>query len=182
MRYGPVFIKDKFGRDVELRNAEVSDSAEMIKYLKTICGETPYVIRDPDEINLTLEQEQKILQNKIDSEDELLLVALVEDKHVGNCSLMSFGDLRRYRHRCSVAIALYQEYCGLGIGRQMMDTVLRAAKDLGYEQAELEVNSSNANAIALYESMGFVKYGTYPDSDKFADGTYGDSYWMMKKL
>ncbi len=182
MRYGPVFIKDKIGRDVELRNAEVSDSAEMIKYLKTICGETPYVIRDPDEINLTLEQEQKILQNKIDSGDELLLVALVEGKHVGNCSLMSFGDLRRYRHRCSVAIALYQEYCGLGIGRQMMDTVLRAAKDLGYEQAELEVNSSNANAIALYESMGFVKYGTYPDSDKFADGTYGDSFWMMKKL
>ena len=147
MRYGPVFIKDKFGRDVELRNAEVSDSAEMIKYLKTICGETPYVIRDPDEINLTLEQEQKILQNKIDSEDELLLVALVEDKHVGNCSLMSFGDLRRYRHRCSVAIALYQEYCGLGIGRQMMDTVLRAAKDLGYEQAELEVNRHHLEIV-----------------------------------
>ena len=125
MRYGPVFINDKFGRDVELRNAEVSDAAEMIKYLKTICGETPYVIIDPDEINLTLEQEQNILQNKVDSDDELLLVALVEGKHVGNCSLMSFGDLRRYRHRCSVAIALYQEYCGLGIGRQMMDTVLR---------------------------------------------------------
>ena len=182
MRYGPVFVKDKFGCDVELRNAEVSDAAEMIEYLKTICGETPYVIRDPDEINLTLEQEESILQNKIDSEDELLLIALAEGKHVGNCSLMSFGDLRRYRHRCSVAIALYQEYCGLGIGRKMLETVLKVAKELGYEQAELEVNTANENAIALYESVGFVKYGTYPDSDKFSDGTYGDSYWMMKKL
>lgn len=40
----------------------------------------------------------------------------------------------------------------------------------------------NAKAIAMYEKLGFKKYGTFPDSMKYVDGSYMDSYWMMKKL
>ncbi len=81
-----------------------------------------------------------------------------------------------------VAIALYQEYCGAGIGRIMMETVLEEARKYGYEQAELEVIAGNKPAIALYESLGFRKYGGFPDNMKYADGTYTDAWWMMKKL
>ena len=48
----------------------------------------------------------------MDSDRELMLVAVIAGKHIGNCSLMGSGEYRRYQHRCSVAIALYQEYCG----------------------------------------------------------------------
>lgn len=34
----------------------------------------------------------------------------------------------------------------------MMETVLKAAKEIGFEQAELEVISDNQNAITLYEN------------------------------
>ena len=50
------------------------------------------------------------------------------------------------------------------------------------EQAELEVIADNKNAIALYEALGFVKYGQFPNNMKYADGTYADAIWMMKKL
>ncbi len=30
--------------------------------------------------------------------------------------------------------------------------------------------------------MVFEKYGTFPDNMKYADGSYMDAYWMMKKL
>ena len=83
-------------------------------------GEPPYLIREPEEISLTEEQEQEFIQSKIDAERELLLVAILDGNHVGNCSLMSVGGFRRYRHRCEVAIALYQEYCGRGIGKIML--------------------------------------------------------------
>ena len=33
-----------------------------------------------------------------------------------------------------------------------------------------------------YEKLGFEKHGTFPDNMKFADGSYMDAYWMMKKL
>ena len=64
----------------------------------------------------------------------------------------------------------------------MLQIVLDLAKNVGYEQAELEVMAENKDAIYLYEKLGFEKYGTFPDNMKFADGSYMDAYWMMKKL
>lgn len=182
MRFEEKSYLDKNGNEFILRNAELSDASNLIKYLKVIAEETPYLIREPEEVSLTEEQEQRFLQSKIDAERELMLVAIADGKHVGNCSLMSVGDFSRYRHRCDVAIALYQEYCGKGIGKVMLETILETAKKLGYEQAELEVIAGNEPAIALYEKLGFVKYGTFPDNMKYKDGNYVDAYWMMKKL
>ena len=64
----------------------------------------------------------------------------------------------------------------------MLETILDVAKKKGYEQAELEVIADNGKALALYEKLGFKKYGTFPDAMKYKDGSYVDAYWMMKKL
>ncbi len=64
----------------------------------------------------------------------------------------------------------------------MMEEALFAARNMGYEQAELEVAASNLRAIRLYESLGFQKYGTFPNNMKYKDGAYEDADWMMKKL
>ncbi len=178
----PTIIKDKLGREVLLRTAKTEDASDLIKYLKTTSGETPFLIREPDEITITLKKEESFIQDKIDSERELMLLAYVDGKHVGNCSLMSLATYKRYQHRCEVAIALYKEYWGLGIGKAMLQTVLNVATSLGYEQAELEVVAENESAISLYEKLGFKKYGTFPDNMKYPDGSYRDAYWMMKKL
>ena len=37
-------------------------------------------------------------------------------------------------------------------------------------------------AIHLYKSLGFEIYGMLPHNMKYADGTYADTYWMMKRL
>lgn len=182
MRFGPIEVKDKIGRTIILRNAEASDSENLITYMKTTSAETPFLIREPDEFRMTLEQEEAFINERIDSERELMLIATINGEHIGNCSLMSIGVYRRYYHRCAIAIALYQKYCGAGIGKIMLETVLSVAKELGYEQAELEVVRDNDNAIALYRKLGFNEYGTFPDNMKFANGTYADAVWMMKKL
>ena len=64
----------------------------------------------------------------------------------------------------------------------MLNTIFKVAKETGYEQAELEVIADNKNAIELYKKLGFEEYGRFPDNMKYADGTYVDAYWMMKKL
>ena len=175
-------IKDKQDREIILRSAEEKDAEFLLDFLKITAAETPFLLREPDEITLSIEQEQDFIKAKKDSENEILLIAEIQGKHIGNCSLMSVGGFRRYRHRCEVAIALYQEYCGLGIGKAMLEMLLDIAKQVGYEQAELEVIANNKSAIALYENLGFQKYGTFPNNMKYADGSYGDAYWMMKKL
>lgn len=182
MKCAPLKITDKTGHEVTLRNAETDDAEELIRYLKSTALETPYLIREPDEVTLSPGQERDFIRRIQDSDRELMLVAIVDGKHAGTCSLMGIGEYKRYRHRCSIAIALYQEYCGRGIGKMMLKTVLGIAKENGYEQAELEVVADNKKAIALYESLGFEEYGRFPDNMKYGDGNYADACWMMKKL
>ena len=52
MLFAEKSIKDKLGRTVILRNARPEDSADLIRYLKTTSAETPYLIREPDEITM----------------------------------------------------------------------------------------------------------------------------------
>lgn len=182
MYINTMIIKDKKDREIILRTAEENDAEKLIDYLKITAAETPFLIREPDEITLSIKQEQDFIRTKKDSENELLLIAEIGGRHIGNCSLMSIGGYKRYRHRCDIAIALYKEYCGLGIGKAMLETVLDIAEKAGYEQAELEVIADNKPAIALYEKLGFKIYGTFPDNMKYEDGSYVDAYWMMKKL
>ena len=182
MTYAEKSIKLKNNISCQLRNARISDADDLIKYLKITAKETPYLVREPEEITITKEQEEAFIQKIIDKEKEVMLIATLDGKHIGNCTLMSSGNFKRFSHRCSVAIALYQEYCGKGIGRVMLQTILEVAKNCGYEQAELEVVTTNEPAIGLYQSLGFVIHGTFPHNMKYKDGTYADTYWMMKTL
>ena len=73
MRFDTLEVKDKTGQTIVLRNAEESDAEEsdaedLIKYLRITTGETPFLIREPDEVKLTLEQEKHFITSCIDSE------------------------------------------------------------------------------------------------------------------
>lgn len=169
------------GKELILRNPEESDAERLLSYLKITSRETPYLIREPEEITLTLEEEKEFIKGQNNSEYNLLLIGLLNGEHVGNCSLMRM-DLKRYQHRAVMAIALYQKYTGLGIGRIMIEKIFSIAKAQGIEQIELEVAASNQKAVALYKKLGFETFGTFPDNMKYKDGTYEAAHWMMKKL
>ncbi|TDJ30946.1 MAG: ribosomal-protein-alanine N-acetyltransferase [Gammaproteobacteria bacterium] len=58
----------------------------------------------------------------------------------------------------------------LGYGRQLLNSVLLRADELGVEQVFLEVRPSNDIAIALYESVGFKLVGTHLSYYQAVDG------------
>lgn len=170
------------GKEYTLRSAREEDASRLVEYLRQTTAETPYLLREPEEVALTPEQEQSFIRAKEANERELMLLCFDGERHVGNCSVMAVSGMKRLAHRCEVAIAIYREYCGRGIGRKMMETALETAKQMGYEQAELEVVSSNRAAIRLYEKLGFKQYGIFPHNMKYKDGSYADCVWMMKEL
>ena len=172
---------DLSGHELVLRNATEDEAGMLLEYLKTTCGETKFLARDPEEITMTLEEERAFIKRQNDSADNLLIIGLLDGAYVGNCSLMGMGS-GRYRHRTSMGIALYQKYTGLGIGRVMIEKLCQTAKEHGLEQIELEVVADNERAIALYKKMGFEVYGTFPNNMKYKDGSYADAYWMMKRI
>lgn len=99
----------KSGQHCVLRETQPQDAADLLTYLKAASQETPFLMREPEEITLTMKQELQFIKSRADSKRELILIAQVNGQHTGNCSLSSFGDFRRYTHRCSIAIALYQK-------------------------------------------------------------------------
>ena len=175
-------VRLKDGRTAILRALKVEDAAALIEYLQIIAAETPFLTKYPDEVRPTLEQEQDYLRGRIEDPRGAMVLALVDGEHAGNSSFMGMGGGRRWAHRCTVGVALYQKFCGLGLGRKLLECTLELAKECGYEQAELEVVDGNARAIALYGSMGFQAYGCRPHDMKYDDGSYADMVMMVKEL
>lgn len=169
------------GREIVLRTATEQDAQMLIDYLKKTCAETRFLVKEPEEIQMTIEQEEQFIKRTNDSQTDLMLLAFLNGTFIGNCSFTG-GSTSRYRHRATMGIALYQKYTCMGIGRAMIKKLLEIAKKKGYEQMELEVVVDNQRAIHLYESLGFQTYGKLPNNMKYLDGTYADVYWMMRKL
>ena len=86
------------------------------------------------------------------------------------------------RHRCTVGISLYRAFWGMGIGTVLLGEILDAAGTVGYEQAELEVVSTNEAAVGLYKKFGFQVTGTIPRAFRYRDGSYADFLFMVKRL
>ena len=52
------------GKELILRNPEESDAERLLSYLKITSRETPYLIREPEEITLTLEEEKNLSKGR----------------------------------------------------------------------------------------------------------------------
>jgi len=182
MIFEPKRIILKDGRACILRPVELRDAADMLAYLEVTSGETPFLLRYPDEVTYTMDAEEQLLKNKRENLREFMMVAEVDSDIAGNCGIMEEGVLRRIMHRCEFAIAIKKSYWNLGIGSALMDYALALAAELGYEQVELEVVEGNHTAKSLYEKKGFVEVGFNPKAMKYDDGTYRGEYSMIKSL
>jgi ribosomal protein S18 acetylase RimI-like enzyme len=93
------------------------------------------------------------------------------------------GTSLKTRHRAVVwGMYVAPEARGRGVGHALMDALIAHARTLGgVERLTLGVESGNAPARALYQSLGFVTYGVEPQAYKL-DGQYWDSEMMTLDL
>ncbi|MCR4774737.1 MAG: GNAT family N-acetyltransferase [Saccharofermentans sp.] len=182
MRFQEREITLKDGRKCILRPNSSEYAAQMLDYLKETPAETDFLLRYPDEVKWTLEEEQKILDGLLENQYAIMMVAIVDGKVAGNAGVNGIGYQRKLWHRCSLAIALYKEYWGLGIGTAMLEYLTELAKQVGWTQIDLEVVEGNERALATYKKCGFVETGVRHHALRFDDGTYRDEILMYKNL
>ena len=168
------------GREITLRSATDQDVEMLVSYLKTVTGQTRFLMKEADEIHLTVEMEKEFIKGYNESDDSLFMLSFVDGKHAGTCSFKSLAGTRRTKHRAGIGIALYLEYTDFGLGRLMLSRILQIVGEQGFEQAELSVHSDNARARHLYESLGVKECGIIRNASKFDDGTYSDDILMIK--
>ncbi len=92
-------------------------------------------------------------------EHDWCLVAEVKRKLVGAVWVRIMHDYGHVDDETpSFAISLYEEYRHLGIGTDLMKSMLRLLKDKGYKQASLSVQKTNY-AVNMYKKVGFEIVG-----------------------
>lgn len=155
-----VILKD--GRTCILRNGTASDGQAILDVFNLTHGQTDYLLTYPGEHSYTAEQEAAFLKEKMDSADEIELLAELDGKVVGSAGISCVGRKEKIRHRAEFGISIDKAYWGFGIGRALTEACIECAKRAGYAQLELEAVAENRSAIALYESVGFVEYGRNP--------------------
>ena len=182
MDFTPRTITLKDGRTCIIRPAVPDDALQLIDYLKLTAAETPFLLKYPDEWQLTEEKEREILSGIFSAGYCTMAVAEVDGMIAGNSSINPVGGARRVRHRCSLAVALKKEYWGLGIGTALIDMQTELARRIGYTQIDLEYAAANDRARALYDKCGFIETGRRHNDMRYDDGTYSDMILMYKEL
>ncbi len=173
----------KDGRTALIRSPREEDIPGMLDYLYISAGETEFVLRYPEECGKYTPEGEKTLFERINASDnEAMLVCLVDGKVVGNCGIRWNNGIKT-RHRASVAIALLKEFWGRGIGTRLFEEMIRIAKENeNILQMELDFVEGNSRARALYEKMGFRITGVRPDAIRLKDGTLLNEYSMVRKM
>ena len=90
-----------------------------------------------------------------ESEDDWGLVAEVDGKIIGAVWSRIMNDYGHIDDKTpSLAISLYKEYRGFGIGTAMMKEILTLLKSHGYSRVSLSVQKANY-AAKMYLKIGF---------------------------
>ncbi|MCT4555407.1 MAG: GNAT family N-acetyltransferase [Pelagimonas sp.] len=92
------------------------------------------------------------------------------------------GGVARLRHMADLGpIYVAPQARRRGFARGLVCAAIEAAQAAGLLQLELAVDAQNAGAIALYETLGFVRFGLRPRSVIVA-GVPRDDVLMLRRL
>ena len=107
------------------------------------------------------------------------IVSEVDGKVIANSSIKKHSGY--FGHTCKLGIAIKEGYRDIGIGTEMMKTLISEAKKWGLKYIELYVFGTNDRAIYLYKKLGFKEAGRKPNFI-FKNGMYIDHLNMIKEL
>lgn len=175
-------IKLKYGTTCILRSPNEHDAEKMIEYLKMTSEETHFLSRYAEEINMTIDKEAEFLRDNLNSSQNIMIAAFVNNELAGNASISCVRNYIKLRHRAVFGISIKERYWNNGIGNALIKEIIEQAKKIGYEQIELGVFSDNTKAIYLYKKHGFEVWGSTKNAFKLKDGTYRDEIIMGRMI
>ena len=182
MTYAAETLMLKNGSTAIIRSVEPEDAPLMLEYMKIMLGETPFLLRTPEEFDITPEEEAHILAKRKEDPRSLMLVVELDGRIIAAADICSHGAKSRLMHRGELGISVRKDYWRQGIGSALMERLLAFAGENGFEQVELTVESKNRRAIGLYMKYGFTVYGTRPHGMKYPDGSYDNDYLMVRMV
>ncbi|EEG47566.1 acetyltransferase, GNAT family [Blautia hydrogenotrophica DSM 10507] len=153
MKNRMAFYKEKF-MEYSIRKMTVSEYPMLNDFLYEAIF-IPDGIEPPPRNIITSPELQIYVDRFGELKDDFALVAEVEKKVVGAVWVRIMNDYGHIDDKTpSLAISLYKEYRGQGIGTDMMKEMLSLLKAHGYKRVSLSVQKTNY-AVEMYRKIGF---------------------------
>ena len=163
------------------RQPKMDDAKDAMGYVNSLIDEKAPIAMQK-KVNLSQEKRWlKDLLEKVKKKENVTIVVEVDGRYAGNSSFEKKNE-HATSHVCKLGMGIGKEFRNIGIGTELMRTLLGLARDvLGCKIAELSVYDNNEIAKKLYEKMGFVETGRIPDGVNYY-GKVADEIIMVRKL
>ena len=156
--------------DVSIRNGESGDLNDLVAIYNHYVTNT----------HITFDTEPFLVTDRIQWFNQFgatgpyrLLIALETDKIIGYASSTRFKPRAAYNTSVETTIYLHPEACGRGAGRQLYGRLIdELVAEPAVHRAYGGVALPNDASVALHESLGFVRAGSYHEV-----GYKFDRYW-----
>ncbi|MDO8503518.1 MAG: GNAT family N-acetyltransferase [bacterium] len=183
MNAGVVITKILEGRKkLIIRYPRKGDVGSLLQYINTLSSEQTFVRLQGEK--LTIEEETKYLNGlveRIENNKAVQMLAFLDEDLVGVAHI-EMGD-KVEKHIGTLGISIAKESRGRGIGKMLMETILREAiQHLPQLRIiTLEVFANNPLAASMYKKFGFSEYGRLPQGI-IHKGKFTDRIHMYKAV
>lgn len=134
------------------------------------------LVRHPDCFRIAPEDEAALslpdVAKKLDG--GYVLGGFVDGELVGIAGLSEMPGAKAKHKALLWGMYVREEARGLGLAYQLMEGILKEARNRGFEQIQLTVIANNPRAYKVYERWGFTLYGTEVKSVKVGDTYYDE--------
>jgi len=181
MKSGKVIrsFRAKDGRKVVLRTPKWEDLDDFLELINSLVEERADILRSE---RVPREEEIDFLSrvlNRLEKDETFFLVAEVDGKVVAVSDINKRSDYEK--HVGVLGIAIKDGFRDLGIGTEIMKTLVKESRRMGLSVLTLSAFATNKRAICVYEKVGFVQTGVIPRKF-FKGGKYIDEIMMTKLL
>ncbi|MEI8067681.1 MAG: GNAT family N-acetyltransferase [Candidatus Shapirobacteria bacterium] len=174
--------KTKSGKIISFRYPTINDTQILLDFINKISKEKTFVTFQGEQ--QTFEEEKKYVESMVDkikNKKAVYLLGFIDGKFVGSADINMMDKTRSHLGLFGITVA--KEYRGEGIGKILMDLVIKESKSKLKELklVTLDVYGKNFIAQSLYKKLGFKEYARLPQGAKYR-GKFDDLISMYKKL
>ena len=165
-----------------IREAEPKDAAALVAFLNRVSLETDFTSLDGDGILLTSEEMEIFLNKQASSDNQITLLAFLNDKIAGIVNITA-DQRKRVRHIGDLFIVIGKKYWNNGLGSLLLEEAVEWAQASGIlRRLQLTVQTRNLAAVHLYQKHGFAIEGRQERGAYIEEGEFIDVYLMGRLI
>lgn len=170
------------GEEIVIREGNTADSKALLNTVRAYVLTSKFLIVAPEDLAHTVTDEAKWIQSLRNNPNSLLLLALHEDRVIGNIDLTGSEELD-VNEMGLISMGILEAYQNKGLGSILLKAVINwAKKNHELQVLCLQVVGANKYAVQLYKKLGFEIISLQTNGFKDGKGNTSDNVIMTLNL